>query len=352
MIELMVAMLIGLIILAAVSTVLVSSKKNYTTQDSRARLQENARFAMQFLVRDLRMAGYFGCADDVDSVRNTVNGTAGSAYSTNQPIQGSESKSEWYPNTTPATLPPSNMEANTDAIAIRYLDGSTAVNIEKPYMNTSAAALHTSGTGLRVGEIVMVMDCSSAAVFQISGPGQAGDAVSSPIDHNTGVGTPGNAVKDLGKVYEGDAKIAKFYYASYYIRKNANKQPALYQDILTLNTTSSTMDVTPRELVEGIENLQILYGVNKDEDRTPDIYKKANAMLDTDWNNVVAIRFGILARTLANTDAANPSGKEYGTDIDHGSYDIDGDGNFDVVNPGDRYQRKVFQTTVLLRNLQ
>lgn len=354
MVELMVAMLIGLFILAAVSAVLVNSKKNYTTQDSNARLQENARFAMQFLTRDLRMAGYYGCADDIGSVTNTVNGAANTAYGITEPIQGSENASNWYPATNPASTPPTGMEPNTDAIALRFLDASTAVEIDEPYMNTNAAALHTSGSGLRVGEIVMVMDCSSAAVFQITGPGNAGDAITGTIVHNTGEQTPGNSTKDLGKIYEGDAKIAKFYYSAYYIRRNANSQPALYQNALTLNTTTSAMELTTRELVEGIENMQILYGVDTDNDNrhVPNIYKKANALSDEDWNKVVAVRFGILVRTLANTDVPNASGKEYGTDVDHGSYDVDGDGSADVVDPGDRYQRKVFQTTVLLRNLQ
>lgn len=349
MVELMVAMLIGLFILAAVSAVLVNSKKNYTTQDSHARLQENARFAMQFLTRDLRMAGYYGCADDVSSVKNTVNGAANTAYGITEPIQGSENKSDWYPTTTPASTAPTGMEPNTDAIALRFMDPNTAVEVDEPYMKTTAAAMHVNGSDFRVGDIVMVMDCSSAAVFQITGPQ---DPSAGTINHNTGTGTPGNETKDLGKVYEGDAKLAKFYYSAYYIRRNTNEQPALYQNTLTRNTSTGAMELTTRELVEGIENLQILYGLDTDNDNrhVPNIYKKASAVGDN-WGKVVAVRFGILVRTLANTDVSNASGKEYGTDVDHKSYDVDGDGTDDVVNPGDRYQRKVFQTTVFLRNL-
>ena len=90
LVELMVAMVIGLLILAAVSMILVNSKKNYTTQDSLARLQENARFAIQFLTRDIRMAGYYGCNHDLTSVASHLNPGGGFSFQLNIPIEGFE----------------------------------------------------------------------------------------------------------------------------------------------------------------------------------------------------------------------------------------------------------------------
>jgi type IV pilus assembly protein PilW len=186
------------------------------------------------------------------------------------------------------------------------------------------------------------MDCAGAATFQITGPGSAGDAISGTVVHNSGAFTPGpgNATKDLGKIFEGDAKIAKFYAAQYYIANNANGQPALYRA-----TTTAT-----QELVEGIEDLQILYGVDSDSgDKIPDIFKKATDMVAADWNRVVAVRFGILARTLANT---NNTDKAFGTDPDTTVYDVDGDNKDNFTAPGDFYQRRIFRATVVLRNMQ
>jgi type IV pilus assembly protein PilW len=101
--------------------------------------------------------------------------------------------------------------------------------------------------------------------------------------------------------------------------------------------------------VEGIENMQIVYGEDMSGDRIPDRYVKADTVAN--WRNVMAVRIGILARSLAQTESG---GKEYGPDVDTGSYDVDGDGtnDFTVPAPGDRYQRRVFRTTVLMRNLQ
>jgi len=71
LVELMVALTLGLIILSAVSMLFVSSKKTYTSQDRQARLQENSRFAMHFIIKDLRLTGYYGCVDEINP--DTVN---------------------------------------------------------------------------------------------------------------------------------------------------------------------------------------------------------------------------------------------------------------------------------------
>src|SRR5690606_26366701 len=41
-----------------------ASRAAYQMSEGMARVQENARFAMDFIQRDLRMAGHFGCSTD------------------------------------------------------------------------------------------------------------------------------------------------------------------------------------------------------------------------------------------------------------------------------------------------
>ncbi|MCG6873418.1 MAG: prepilin-type N-terminal cleavage/methylation domain-containing protein, partial [Gammaproteobacteria bacterium] len=170
LVELMIALAIGAIVVAAVTTLLFQTKKNYTIQDSMARLQENARFAMQFIVRDLRMAGYFGCMDDVTSVFNHVDGGAGSLFDGGSPIDGYEQgDDDWRPSGSTAQI--SSIVSGTDAIALRYLDGAGNIPIEEPYMPNVSAALHlAANNGLKKGDVIAVTDCSSADIFQITGP--------------------------------------------------------------------------------------------------------------------------------------------------------------------------------------
>jgi len=58
----MIAMALGLAIIAAVGYVYLSGTQGYRVQDAQSRMQEDARFVIDTLSRDIRMAGYFGCA--------------------------------------------------------------------------------------------------------------------------------------------------------------------------------------------------------------------------------------------------------------------------------------------------
>src|SRR5210317_239223 len=61
LIELMIAIMLSIFITAALITLFVNSKQNYRMNENMSRLQENARFAMSFIARDLRMADYRTC---------------------------------------------------------------------------------------------------------------------------------------------------------------------------------------------------------------------------------------------------------------------------------------------------
>jgi type IV pilus assembly protein PilW len=353
LVELMVALTIGLIILAAVSMLFVSSKKTYTSQDNLARLQENARFAMQFLIKDLRLAGYYGCIDDInaDTVGNTLNNSTDFAYNAQVPIEGvnniggSEASptGTWYPSA--GTTMPTNAMPNTDAVAIRMADSSSSIYLNTEMPNTSAVLKVNSISGLSEGDIVMVSDCASADILQITQL----NSTDPHIVHNTGAETPGNERKELSKAYSpatspDGTRVMKFTTRTYFIRAGASGNPALFRQDLA---------GTPVELVDGIERLQILYGKDTDNDGAPNLYLQAGAaglQSAADWSTVVSARVGVLARTVSDKD----------TDIDSGVYDVDGncpagaaltDACYEFTAPGDRNKRRVFQAVVHLRNL-
>jgi prepilin-type N-terminal cleavage/methylation domain-containing protein len=58
LIELLVAMVLSFILIGAVYGTFTSQQKSYTVQDQVAETQQNARMAMNILLRDIRMAGY------------------------------------------------------------------------------------------------------------------------------------------------------------------------------------------------------------------------------------------------------------------------------------------------------
>ena len=60
LIELMIALLVGLLLLGGLIQIYLSSKQSYNAQEQLARMQENGRFAMDLITRDLRRTGYWG----------------------------------------------------------------------------------------------------------------------------------------------------------------------------------------------------------------------------------------------------------------------------------------------------
>jgi type IV pilus assembly protein PilW len=357
--EMLVAVTIGLLVLAGVTTMLVNSKATYTTQDSLARLQENARFAIEFITRDLRQAGYYGCADDVTAVNNDVANAGASLWDTNRPLEGWDQggATQWYPSG--STQISSAIAVYTDAITIRSVTPLTVngnpVQVTAPYMPQPSAALQiVANNGLNQGEIVAVTDCSSTDVFQISGPANVG-AVGT-LNHNAGTAvSPGNVTGNLSKIYEGNAFIARLNAVRYYIGTNADGNRGLYQQTATLGGGGTpTVGSQAREIVEGIENMQVLYGEDTNNDRMPDRYVPATVV--GDWRNVVSVRIGLLAYTIADTEYTDSEGrlvKTYGAE-DSGPHEVNGL-TLSVANNNlekKRVQRRVFQTTIALRNIK
>lgn len=73
LIELMIAMVLSLIVLIGVVNIYIVNKKVSRMEDGLSRMQENGRFAMDFLARDLRMAGYpnLPTLTDIDAIGDT-----------------------------------------------------------------------------------------------------------------------------------------------------------------------------------------------------------------------------------------------------------------------------------------
>jgi type IV pilus assembly protein PilW len=368
LVELMVAVTIGLIILVSVSAIFITSKKSYNVQDRMARLQENARFAMQYIMKDVRLGGFYGCLTDFNdnTVKSSLNSTGGLAFQMTIPISGLKAgATTWYP-TLSTSMPTGTVSVtskesscpnivgsrctNTDAIAVllaNFSDASLALTAEMA--DGTDVVTVGSSTLIKTNDVAVVSDCSNADVFQVTGITNAGSNMQ--LQHAiSSTPVPGNATATLGHGYgmpgtNGNpaGSLIKFVYRRYYIGTGASGLPSLFRD----GTEGQ------QELVEGIESMRILYGVDTDSppDGIPNVYLKPNTTDPTsgvslitadDWKKVISVRVGILAMTVSD--------KAETTDTDTTAYDIDGDGNTDYTAPGDRNKRRVFLSTVMLRN--
>jgi len=61
LVEVLVAMTLGLVLILGVVQIFASSRQTYQVQDASARLQEDGRYVLTRISQELRMAGMFGC---------------------------------------------------------------------------------------------------------------------------------------------------------------------------------------------------------------------------------------------------------------------------------------------------
>ncbi len=322
LVELMVAITISLIILAAVSSLFVSSKKTYTTQDRLARVQENGRFAMQFITRDLRMAGYTGCLNKLILNTTYFNQSNTTVTTPDVPIAA-----------TTATT--------TDTITISFVEPMSLASLNADMSSPNADIVTSTETsGIAKGDMLIISDCSSADLFQVTDISTNTTTHKTTISHIAGTTNPapGNASSNLSKAYKSTAKIIRFSTRTYSIATGASGNPALFR---------ADNGNPGAELVDGIQSIKILYGEDTDTptattatDGVPNIYRNASSV--SNWGMVTSARLGILAQTVDQKD----------TEIDSGSYDVDGDGTNEFSNIGDRNTRRIFRSTVLMRNMR
>lgn len=296
LVELMVAILIGTVLAAVLVSTYLSSKSSFRGDQSLSNLQEGGRVALDLLARDVRSAGFRGCDSALLAPLNTLLNPGAYAYNAGVSIQGFEAQgSVWSPSldaslssASPAPL------AGTDVVTVRRADGTGLAPIT-PYMTSTTADLHISTpNSINQFDILLVTDCGGVAVFQETAvsPGANGT-----ISHQISVGTPGNLSADLGRIFGQDAMIYKVLTISYYVAPSA----------LSAGNNSLWRLVAggvAQEMVEGVDNLQLLYGEDTDGDRTANQYVTAAAVGNI--NNVVSLKVSLLMRSVRDFVTTKP----------------------------------------------
>lgn len=325
LVEIMVGATLGLILTAGLIQVFVSNKQAYRVQEGLARLQENGRFALDFITRDVRSAGFVGCAGKGTPIVNTLNNASSLPWNFALPMQGFEATSPgaWNPALDGSIV---NALGGRDVITLRRSIGDAVPVIAQPPGAPPGSNPITVSVTAALGAfdtppnpIAMISDCINAAVFQITNPNPS----SGIINHAIGGGTPGNATDALGKDFTNTADVVRLSTITYYIRPGV-LGPSLWRQ----DGTNPA-----QELVEGVQDMQIRYGVDTDADRVPNQYLQADAV--TDFNNVVSVRVALLLQSIEDNLTNAPQRYTY---------------NGATVTPADRRHRQVFGATIGLRN--
>ena len=325
LIELMIAVAIGLLLLAGVTALIAHQSTTSTELEKSSRQIENGRYAISVLQEAIQMAGYYGEYSDVATTPGTPasipnpcsTALADLSAAMSVHIQGYDSPST-VPSPLSTCLPDANHVPGTDILVIRRADATTlapASAVAGQIYLQSTQASYVVGSG------------SNTAVFTLKKK-------------------DGTTAADLRKY------LVHIYFVSPCNIPNTTTcdssadggTPIPTLKRLELAVSGGNATFTTVSLAEGINNLQIDYGLDTDNDGAPDTYTTGTyssgttAMTAADWINVMTLRINVLSRNNEST----------GTYTDTNTYNM---GAMGTVGPfNDHYKRHVFSQLVRVLN--
>jgi type IV pilus assembly protein PilW len=379
LIELMISMALGLALTAGAISIFQQNKQTYNFQESISRIQESGRFAMNLIARDIRSSGFRGCRsrlaggnstgidnaflykfettwdDSASIVTNFSDGISG--YEANDDADASIEGSDWddlNSNDLDAAILAESPATGSDIIVVRAIRGCsriatmpTCATDDQNEDGTGVVDVNTSVAGcFSQYDTAIISNCEAASVFVVTDTNpttslaHAIDAAGSrTVRHANGLGnTQANLKLCYGENSIPDGStLSRIVNVVYYIGTGTAGFPSLFR---------MENGGTPSELIEGIEDMQILYGEDTDGDNVVDGFVTADNV--TNWSNVLAARLNLLVQSL--DDNIVPAAQTL-------YYDIDGDDQVDTtagstdefIAPDNRI-RRVFSTTIALRN--
>ena len=337
----MVAMVVGLILLGGVSEIYLGSKAAYRTQSELGRIQESARFALDEITRDLRKSDYLGCYRGASLTDNVSAG--GNPLSSNfftDPVsahEGTSNTSNTVSDWTPALdsyFSNGQVVAGSDVLVIQYAEPFGTASTGAIAATTNNIQISgNAGGAIAANDILVISDCESADVFRVTAVSGTG-----PVTITHATGATANTSNSLSKIYSNDAQLMKMVVNAYYIGTNASGNRSLYRQTLT-----SGGAMTAQELVEGIETMQLSYGIDDTSDGLPNRYISANS-IGSNMDDIVSIRVGLLSYSTNQTTLKN----------DTNTYTVAGTAISNTstlpTHGGDRALRQAYNTTIKIRN--
>ncbi len=362
LIELLIALTLGMGILIALSSVYIAAKQSFRFQDSTGRMQEDASYALELMSREIRMTGFSGCVG-VETVVTTTPTTSTITYpaliwneSSPSGIAGLNPLATLFPTDTGITSRPyappnifrgfdsgqSSMFSGTastpdfvSASSIFFAGGLAESAALSSAMSTTTSVINanTSTTGWGGKNLLLIIsDCVDSNLFRGAVTVVGG---SMSIAHATTDGNTSSGFRN-DKIYGTDATLVKAQWIYYYIAtRSGATAPSLYR----LNFDGESRG-SSEEIIANVEGMAIHYGEATSASPLVVANWRTTAASVTDWSRVVAVRVGLMmvsGQTDSNADVVPTS-----TTLLGASYTIPTSNSARVRNE--------FSTTIVLRN--
>lgn len=308
LVEIMIALALSLTLAFALVQLFITNKITYRTEEGISRIQENARYALDRMATDINSSGFLGCMPSSGNVDNVLSNSSG-GYNFAAGIEA-------------------NNAGNT--ITIRRSVGAGRIAMTKPMDSLGISDVELDKTDpdyslLEQYQILAISDCTRAAVFMITNDPSTSNGT---IQHKAGVTSP------LGKPNPGQSNSRDYLGSPAFGAEQSAVAEAFITTFRTYTVANSTAannagkacgTTTPQycslwrtdpsgtnELVEGVDSITTLFGIDANNDLVAERFVAASAV--TDWNTVIAMRItlgfnsvqqvpdqGVIRKTVSNT---------------------------------------------------
>ena len=369
LVELMVAMVIGLFMTIVMGAVFLGSKSGMHRHEQLSVVQHSVRTAFEYLAHDARMVGHRGCftgsamagfASDLNSAHigsNYALGVEGFEYdATKTPFPwvsatpvAEKTASNWKASlSAPGGIKPipiddiagtgDGLTPGADVLVVRTVSdsplrlaasttvGAASISIENRTGGTCSDGSTAKASGFCANSHGLIASCKRARVFGVQSL-----AGTTPLSITLSSSLAADPVYDAAST-----QVFPMQTIVYYVKASSSGDgTSLYRRIFDGDPAAGTEE----ELIEGVETVQVTYGVDTTTpaDGAVDDYVTADAV--TDWSLVVAVRMGVVVRAFEPVTADTPV---RASDVVNGAA---------VTYPSTpKFDRRVFTTTVALRN--
>ena len=293
LVELMVAMVLGIVVLGGTLSIFSTTMESTRLNQALTQIQANSRFASEIISNDLKMAGYFGCASSsTGSLIITADNPPTNNFA-NSALHGAVvAPADWVPGRPNGYTAPVGVGApvvGTHALMVQYAvpPGNRLSNS----MSSRSAAIDlvNHNEDIAQSDFAVISNCNNGELFSISTTGTVPNGMTVSPDSSLSQAYLQNALVPES------VRVMPFKSAMYYVgntgrvNSSGNAISSLYLQTFPYDLNTNP----PLELIEGVEHLQLSFGVANEgsyQFHAPD-----SATLD--YADVVMVKVGLLFST-------------------------------------------------------
>jgi len=282
LVELLVGLVVGMLVIASAIGVFVAQQSSAQIARGQQELQQQARFVLDVMARDLRAAGDFSCVPGITPVNVLASATAAGYPFDQGGLRGAHWNGSTLSNL-PAWRGASDVsQARSDVLVAYGLLSASVLHAAMGSSGDLSLDVRKPFSGWQAGDVLLLSDCRAAAVFQASAvAAHATDATRITVTRAAGAG--------LGQAFGKGAVVGRLMHTWYWIAQPADGNPrGLYRRLAGASSAMLLGDL--------VQQMQLRYDVDSNADGLADS-TDLEATAVTDWTRVIRVRIKLLMRS-------------------------------------------------------